>query len=154
MAIGADGGGSIRIPSGLCGVVGLKPTAGRVSLYGTCLMSSSARMVLVFSTVNTQFASCVGDIACFGSTVDVVGPIGTNLTVILPHSVYAAAWLNSYYARSFCCKDVATVMAVIAGPDPSDPFTVHAPPRQTLNRFLSERQSRLQGVRIGVYAEW
>ncbi|HEX7598226.1 MAG TPA: amidase, partial [Polyangia bacterium] len=35
MAIGADGGGSIRIPAGLCGVVGLKPTFGRVSSAGS-----------------------------------------------------------------------------------------------------------------------
>lgn len=34
IALGADGGGSIRIPAGLCGQVGLKPTLGRVSEHG------------------------------------------------------------------------------------------------------------------------
>ncbi|MCC6810786.1 MAG: amidase [Deltaproteobacteria bacterium] len=34
IAIGADGGGSIRIPAGLCGIVGLKATFGRISERG------------------------------------------------------------------------------------------------------------------------
>jgi len=84
LAIGADGGGSIRVPAALCGVFGLKPSFGRLSRAGDAITGSLSHVGPIAASTR-DLALCL-DVACGADPRD---PL--SLHAPRPRAPFAAA---------------------------------------------------------------
>ncbi len=88
IALGSDTGGSIRQPSSFCGIVGLKPTYGRVSRYGLIAFASSLDQIGPMTrnvyenavVLNTICGKSKNDLTSFDTSEDFTRLIGEDIS--------------------------------------------------------------------------
>jgi aspartyl-tRNA(Asn)/glutamyl-tRNA(Gln) amidotransferase subunit A len=166
LALGSDTGGSVRQPAGFCGVVGVKPSYGRVSRYGLIAFASSLDCIGVMSNDVPGATALLNAIAgvdprdatsADAAVPDYIGSIGSDLegvTIGVPGE-YAGDGLDpevdaAVRAALGRMEDLGAALAPVALP-----HAEYAIPAYYLiaDAEASSNLARYDGVRYGYRAD-
>ena len=131
IALGSETGGSVRQPAAFCGIVGVKPTYGRVSRYGL-----------------VAFASSLDQIGVFGRTVD---DAALGLQAIAGRDVMDSTSASVPVARYADARDASLAGVVVGRPREYYPESLDARIREQCERsidLLRERGAEVRDVSL------
>lgn len=165
-SLGSDTGGSIRQPAALCGVVGVKPSYGRVSRYGLVAFASSLDQVGPFATDVRSAARVLSCIAGYDDqdSTSLNRPVGNyeqaceaplaGLRIGLPKE-YFADGLDESVRASVLAMTKAVEKAGATLVDVSLPHTQYGLSTYYIlaTAEASSNLSRFDGVRFGMRVE-
>lgn len=164
-SLGSDTGGSVRQPADLCGIIGLKPTYGRISRYGLIAYASSFDQIGIFGTTVRDVAILLEVMAGadeYDSTVS-QKPVDSYTTDQSDDRKYRIAYFNEALDHPSLDPEIAAALKQTLAGLRADGHTVEPVKFDMLDYIVpayyvlttaeaSSNLSRYDGVRYGYRA--
>ncbi|MBC8032739.1 MAG: Asp-tRNA(Asn)/Glu-tRNA(Gln) amidotransferase subunit GatA [Chitinophagaceae bacterium] len=162
VSLGSDTGGSVRQPADFCGIVGLKPTYGRISRYGLIAYASSFDQIGIFANNVPDVAAVLQVISGnddFDSTASAISP--DEYTFDTPSTgTYKIAYFKEALEHPSLDQEIAGTIKSFINNLPTQHFKVRAISFDLLDYIVpayyvlttaeaSSNLSRFDGVRYG-----